>query len=533
MTPSPSAPDDSFSLFVREPSGERPEYPVKFALFGAFGDLALSRINRQLYEYISTIHPKSLLEVYLCDIISDSSEPRLLAELYSRCRDYRQLDNYFTREFQELMSLQGGDGNHDVLDVEKAIASVEGEAEEPILTPLGQFIIANYQVTASEQDFTSVFSTPQIIDTDWIFYLALPPAAYTTICSRIQGRFKDATPHFETSDTRKLILIEKPFQTSLKKARDLADILEVMEEESPGFQFYSVDHYAAKWTLSRLPAMVRELQTFRDIVSNTERVVIDLVETKDIPEFRTSYMASTGLFNDMMPHALVALQFLFAGKRVTVRGNRSECLVVGTHEDFVSAAGNLPQDLQDSPHSLETYFSLKIELCVSEQDQEATRTVTVYIRCAKALGMENKKVHIIPHREEDDLPFFTIDIAREDFPEPTIESGYPESLTDGDVSKGELRGYSKIIFDAVSFLRRNKSLRKDALPPPLEFLTPRQSVEIIGNMMEIRKYLQKNNAGQDPFQNPRTYSSGIPCLDEEKEFPILSPISPGGQETTP
>ena len=83
MTPSPSAPDDSFSLFVREPSGERPEYPVKFALFGAFGDLALSRINRQLYEYISTIHPKSLLEVYLCDIISDSSEPRLLAELYS------------------------------------------------------------------------------------------------------------------------------------------------------------------------------------------------------------------------------------------------------------------------------------------------------------------------------------------------------------------------------------------------------------------------------------------------------------------
>ena len=79
MTPSPPAPDDSFSLFVREPSGERPEYPVKFALFGAFGDLALSRINKQLYEYISTIHPKSLLEVYLCDIIPDSSEARLLA----------------------------------------------------------------------------------------------------------------------------------------------------------------------------------------------------------------------------------------------------------------------------------------------------------------------------------------------------------------------------------------------------------------------------------------------------------------------
>ena len=117
-----------------------------------------------------------------------------------------------------------------------------------------------------------------------------------------------------------------------------------MEEESLGLRFYSVDHYAAKWTLSRLPAMVHELQTFRDIVSNTERVVIDLSEKKAIPTSRTGYMASTGLFNDMMPHALVALQFLFAGKRVVVRRDRSECLAVGSEENFMAAADQIQPD---------------------------------------------------------------------------------------------------------------------------------------------------------------------------------------------
>ena len=101
----------------------------------------------------------------------------------------------------------------------------------------------------------------------------------------------------------------------------------------------------------------------------------------------------------------------------------------------------------------ETYFSIQIELRVGGQDERQSRSVVVFIRCAKALSKENKQVHIIPHRKEDDLPFFTIDIAREDFPEPTIEDVYPGSITDGNVSKGEQRRYSKILFDAVSFLR--------------------------------------------------------------------------------
>ncbi len=534
MTPPPPPPDDSFSLFVREPSDERPEYPIKLALFGAFGDLSLSRINKQVYEYTTRTHPKSLLEVYLCDTIPDSNESRLLAELYCRCQDYRQLDSYFTSEFQALIDPGNAPGSINPRDVEEKITTMEEAMDDSILTPLGQFIIENYRMTASRENFTAVFAGPQLIDTDWIFYLALPPTAYKTICRYIQAQFKGAAPRLAASDTRKLVLIEKPFQTSLKQAEELAGELEAMEDEPLGFQFYSVDHYAAKWTLSRLPAMVRELQTFRDIVSNTERIVIDLAEDKDVPEFRTGYMASTGLFNDMMPHALVALQFLFAGKKVRVLGDRSECLVIGAHEDYMAATRKLQGDGEASHPNLETYFSLKLELCVSGQDQDMPRPVTVYIRCAKALLEEKKKVHIIPHREEDDLPFFTIDIAREDFPEPTIDEIYPESLTDGDVSRGELRGYSKILFDAVSFLRRNKAVGRGEAPPPLEFLTPAQSVQIIRNMEEIRKYLQASYArehnGRDPFATPRSYPTGISFLDKEKEHPILFPIEPDEHE---
>ena len=530
MTPSPPAPDDSFSLFVREPSDERPEYPVKFALLGALGDLALSRINHQVYEYTSTIHPKSLREVYFCDTVTDCDKPRFLMELYSRCRDYRQLDSYFTQSFLESVEPDEAPGQAPAGDLEQKIYEALADPGREILSPLGQFLAANYCATATDDEFKAVFTSSQIIDADWIFYLALPPAAYANTCRRIQDQFRNAAPHSEASNTKKLILIEKPFQNTLEEATELARELESMEQESLGLQFYSVDHYAAKWTLSRLPAMVRELQTFRDIVSNTERVVIDLSETKAIPVFRTSYMASTGLFNDMMPHALVALQFLFAGQSVTVRGDRTKCLAVGSEEEFSCAVERDQAGSAANNCNRETYFSIQIELRVGGQDERQSRSVVVFIRCAKALSKENKQVHIIPHRKEDDLPFFTIDIAREDFPEPTIEDVYPGSITDGNVSKGEQRGYSKILFDAVSFLRRNHSMENRSLPPPLEFLTPKQSVEVIRNMVEIKHSLRRNHArdhgGVDPFQNPPPYPAGVSWLDEKKAWPILFPLGP-------
>ena len=83
----PEAPSpDSFELFVRDPSDERPEYPVKFALFGALGDLALSRINHQVHEYTSTVYPKSLREIYFCGRAPDYDRPRFIGELYSKCK---------------------------------------------------------------------------------------------------------------------------------------------------------------------------------------------------------------------------------------------------------------------------------------------------------------------------------------------------------------------------------------------------------------------------------------------------------------
>ncbi|HAO97119.1 MAG TPA: hypothetical protein DCQ96_13750 [Verrucomicrobiales bacterium] len=529
----PEAPSpDSFELFVRDPSDERPEYPVKFALFGALGDLALSRINHQVHEYTSTVYPKSLREVYFCGRTPDYDRSRFIGELYSKCKDNHQLESYFTRSFLDNLEQAGDTGEPNSKDLEQGVIDAHTNSETEILTSLGQFLVANYCATGTAAEFDSVFTNSQIIDSDWIFYLALPPTAYADTCRRIRDKFRDAAPHSEASNTRKLILLEKPFQTTLEEATDLARDLETMEEESLGLQFYSVDHYAAKWTLSRLPAMVHELQTFRDIVSNTERVVIDLSEKKTIPTSRTGYMASTGLFNDMMPHALVALQFLFAGKSVVVRRDRSECLAVGSEENFMAAADQIQTDGGAAASlNLETYFSIKIELRVSEPDGSCPRTVMVYIRSAKALIEENKKIHIIPRRDEDDLPFFTIDIAEEDFPEPTAEEGYPESMTDGDVAKGEQRGYSKILFDAISFLRRNKFGEDCSLSPPLEFLTPKQSVEVIRNMVDIKNCLLTNHArdhaGADPFQNPLSYSAGISWLDEKKESPILSPLTPG------
>ncbi|NIM13666.1 MAG: hypothetical protein GTO45_16230, partial [Candidatus Aminicenantes bacterium] len=59
------------------------------------------------------------------------------------------------------------------------------------------------------------------------------------------------------SGPAKVFLLEKPLQETSKKARELADYIQEIEndEKYHDFHFFAVDHYAAKWTLSQLPAL--------------------------------------------------------------------------------------------------------------------------------------------------------------------------------------------------------------------------------------------------------------------------------------
>ena len=57
------------SIFVFNKLSIRRRYPVNFVLMGILGDLCLSRINNEIFEYTETEQVKPLNKVFMCDTL--------------------------------------------------------------------------------------------------------------------------------------------------------------------------------------------------------------------------------------------------------------------------------------------------------------------------------------------------------------------------------------------------------------------------------------------------------------------------------
>ena len=138
--------------------------------------------------------------------------------------------------------------------------------------------------------------------------------------------------------------------------------------------------------MSKLLNSISELRHF--VFHEIQEIIIDLSEAQSIPKYRFPYMATTGLFYDMMPHALIPLQMLFAGIKVKCE---PELLCVGqyldedgkSYKDMVEAwATN--QGVDQSTLRCETYFSIMLKLTL-HFDKKPTRKINCYIRSASHL----------------------------------------------------------------------------------------------------------------------------------------------------
>ena len=295
--------------------------------------------------------------------------------LYDKCSGYRCVDSYFSRSFVKAVinEVNLGHGEREAANqiiLDYLSTDSEGKSKPlNILTDLGNFLHKNYASTNTSADLEHLFAT-QSPATDWVFYLAIPPAKYERMCGMITDHFRLAEANIdlpESAQTRKIVLLEKPFQVGADKADKLAALLEGSETQVRGLSFYAVDHYAAKWTLSEIPDLVTNLAVFRQFVNQADEIIIELLERQDIPDFRLGYMATTGLFADMMPHALVPLQFLFGGKEVHVNVKNSRLLVCGSYKGYQQQLTNWINNNPASKYDVknETYFSLELEIWVS------------------------------------------------------------------------------------------------------------------------------------------------------------------------
>jgi glucose-6-phosphate 1-dehydrogenase len=165
----------------------------------------------------------------------------------------------------------------------------------------------------NQQDYQNLGKEIGVIDgeikacTNKIFYLAIPPINYQNVMENLSGSGLTKSCSEEEGWTR--VLIEKPFGSNLKSAKELDKKLSTLFKEE---QIYRIDHYLAK-------EMVQDILTFR--FSNNlfehvwggehiEKIEINLLETLDVKN-RGAFYDGVGALRDVgQNHILQILSLL-------------------------------------------------------------------------------------------------------------------------------------------------------------------------------------------------------------------------------
>ncbi len=464
------------------------------------GDLCLTRVNGEVFSYERKDQYTPFDRVFMCDVLKKGESERaktvFLAELYRRCLAYSCLRLYFESAFVRQVEANGEEGDTlEVLLERKLLYD-----RRPPLTDLGHFLVDNYCDTGSEAARQALF-TRYPDEGDWIFYLAIHPTQYRGFIESLRSHFGDSS--VRSKGTTKVVLLEKPFQLTSESASELAAYLKEVSKEVPALRFFAVDHYAAKWSLSEIPLLRETAPSFARFVDNSSEVIIELLERQTTPRFRFGYMVPTGLYFDMMPHALVPLQFLYSERIVSAE---ARLLAAGAYRGYREEVENWLEDQgRGITPCYETYFSLRLDLEIAPpltpdhenlegRSDQAKRKVTVYLRSGKGMAVDRKRV-IIKRRKggrEDDpgegeIGLVRIDIAGEEFEANASSSvALPPHVLKVGAAKKFIRGYAKILFDVMQYF---SALASGDARGMIELLTVEKARNVIENIELIRKAL--------------------------------------------
>lgn len=144
-------------------------------------------------------------------------------------------------------------------------------------------------------------------DTGALFYLAIPPDAYSKVIAHLgqAGLSAEATPA-----AWRRIIVEKPFGRDLESARALNTLLHTHFKED---QVFRIDHYLGKETVQNLMVFRFGNGMFEPIWNRRyiDHVQITAAETVGV-EQRAAYYDSVGALRDMVQNHLLQLLTLVA-----------------------------------------------------------------------------------------------------------------------------------------------------------------------------------------------------------------------------
>jgi glucose-6-phosphate 1-dehydrogenase len=194
----------------------------------------------------------------------------------------------FRESLQEFAGVQGHDAVADSLA--ERLHYVGGDFADPSLFQ---------RVSAALQEVNS--------DGGALFYLAIPPDAYANVIEQLgaAGLSKVASP-----EQWRRVIVEKPFGTDLKTARELNQLVHRHFDEE---QVYRIDHYLGKETVQNLMVFRFANGMFEPIWNRRyiDHVQITAAETVGV-ERRAAYYEGAGALRDMVQNHLMQLLSLVA-----------------------------------------------------------------------------------------------------------------------------------------------------------------------------------------------------------------------------
>lgn len=147
-----------------------------------------------------------------------------------------------------------------------------------------------------------------------LYYLALPPSAYPSVCKGLKTHCDNVFPSPESWIR---VIVEKPFGKDLQSSEVLADELGSLYPES---QLYRIDHYLGKEMLQNLFVLRFANGFFSPMWNRTSIASVQITFKEDFGiQGRGGYFDSFGIIRDVIQnHLIQVLAFVAMEKPVSV-----------------------------------------------------------------------------------------------------------------------------------------------------------------------------------------------------------------------
>jgi glucose-6-phosphate 1-dehydrogenase len=239
------------------------------------------------------------------------------------------------------------------------------------------------------------------------FYLSIPPKAFPQVTEQLR---RSGLAEQNNGQWRRVV-IEKPFGSDLKTARELND---VVESVFPADSVFRIDHYLGKETVQNILALRFANQLYEPIwnANYVDHVQITMAEDIGVGG-RAGYYDGIGAARDVIQNHLLQLLALTAMEEPI----SFDAADLRTEKEKVLASVRLPEDLATgtargqyaggwqggekvlgfleedgmNPESLtETYAALRLEI-----DTRRWSGVPFYLRAGKRLGRRVTEIAVV------------------------------------------------------------------------------------------------------------------------------------------